>query len=231
MALQNRTGRRGFLIGAAGALVAFVPAFQQLISLPDRSVAEATLSQQAGGPEPPMSSERPDKPRTPLPSSPPIADRAVSGVVLEVRSDGLRIESGQRGEGLVRFTRDTIIWKGGYGSGLAVEVGDRVTVRGNVVSGPEGFTVQAERLWSNIVNLVGSARSMKSTPNGLVFEIDDRRKAIRQIEVVGQTSLAESGVESLFQDHPVFPSDGQQIQVVGLERKDGSVLATRLFLD
>lgn len=208
-------------------LVAFVPAARSLGLGPNKDVTPAALAQ----PRPPQ----PPGPPPPPPPPPPVGaslvvERFASGSVMEVNDKRILLTNPTRGTLVLHLSRTTAVWKGGWDSGRPIEVGDQVAAWGEPRAG--GTEYDVEKMWVNIVNLQGRISNVRQGPSGPQFRLQDRYLGPQQVAMQSTTLINRpDGRETPFGADLVAPRDGQFLQVIGLRLKDGSVQATRVFLD
>lgn len=223
---QKRQPRRGFLKKALIGLVAFVPAVGALVAQNPRGILRASPA----GAVDPAAQVPPPPPPPPPPGTLLFARKSVSGVVTGIGAAEINVRAG-RGAGVVVVEPATKVWKGDYDWGLPIEVGDSIKARGELKEDSDSFRLDAETVWINIVNLIGPVSNPRSSPSGLEFTLHDRHGRAFSLEIDGRTLVNRPNTpEQTFRVNPVNLADGQVVQVIGLDLRNGSVLARRVFL-
>ena len=228
MDLFRRLSRRSFVLKVSAALLAFIPAATGLARGAEGDSNPVGPSPTPNPQPPSPGQEPPPGPRTQAPA------RSVNGIAIEVSQGELLIESRKYGPTRVLLSPTTPIWKGGWGSGRPIEVGDKVSVRGTdeIAERSGEVVVEAEKIWVNIVNLFGPISEISSTADGIQFTLEDRHGRVVSIEIDAATQDATGpGGEVPYLGSGASLADSQVIQVIGLDRGDGTILATRVFLD
>lgn len=143
----------------------------------------------------------------------------LEGYILQIEGNRLTIENEERLSTLL-ITDKTRLWKGKVTSLDQVEPGDYVYALG--VPGKE---VVATKVWVNIANFYGTV--VDTRDDGLTLRIGGPRSEDLLTVYVNTDTL-------LNEEHPVDPEalglrQGQFMQALGVYRKDGSLVATRLW--
>jgi hypothetical protein len=121
---------------------------------------------------------------------------------------------------------ETRIWKGKWDSDLPIEVGDFFYGYGE--PSEDGMVYEMEQMEVNIVSLRGGVLGVEKVSKGLDVRLDEVRKDKPYlIHITPETLILGPDGEIPFGEFDLQPGDGMQI--VGLQLKDGSVLATRVF--
>lgn len=156
------------------------------------------------------------------------ADRVpnyVGGTVLGVRSRQIQLRS-IRGTFILRLSSTSQVWKGSWNSGATIDVGDRIDARGTPQSG--GY-FDVERMWVNITNLIGPVSSFHESGDILQLTQRDRFVGPRAVTIDRQTTITAKSGERLYVPGEFPLAEGEVLQVIGLQLKDGSIRATRVF--
>lgn len=168
---------------------------------------------------------------SPPPPPPPDFDpdapsaNAVIGSVLEITPEHLIVTTTLASTYTIHLVPQTAIWNGGWNPDRAIEVGDEVSVSGQVDH--QAHTAIAEKIWVNLVSLAGTLASpVTYTPAGnLTFTLSDPRYGDFLIEVAsGQKIFSEDVGKELTPD-AIQWDIVRYVDVVGLKRKNGTVLA------
>jgi hypothetical protein len=209
-------------IGAG--LVAFVPAMKSLTS-----GARATVSQAAPSISPPPGiTAPPPPPVTPTPRQ--VIDNYAGGIATAVSGGQITLSAdpGSRSASLyLRLSTSTQIWEGDWNPGLPIEIGDHIDAWGN----PRGQDVlDVEKMWVNIVNLMGTISDIRQVQGGLQLQHQDSRMGAHTV-LVDQRTLVnrQANPEITYSAAAVSLDVGQFLQVIGLKLKDGTIKATRLL--
>ncbi len=197
------------------SLVAFVPAARALA---------------AGGGSPSSAGRMPIRSTANLPPPPPpgtslVIDKFVSGNVVALSLPQIRIRTEAPGDVLLYLSATTDVWEGRFVRTIPIEIGDRLTVWGTPRNGAKAFDV--EKLWINIVNLIGPISRIQPEGQGLRFSQRDRHMGATAVRIDPRTLIAGSaGLREPYSSRPIALREAQVIQVIGRRLKDGSVLAT-----
>ena len=198
---MNPISRRTFVKLGVG-LVAFVPAARALAAIPD------TPSVGAG--------TRTGRRR---------AEKYLGGWVIGVAPGQLKVRA-YDGQYVAQISKDSEIWKGDWDKNATIEAGDRIEARG---TRRDGWYFDVERMWVNIVNLIGPVSNIRETTEHLQLTQQDRFRGPLSVAVDRRTLIVSSGQEQLYAPGQLRLIPGQRPQIIGLLLKDGSVRATRVF--
>ena len=148
-----------------------------------------------------------------------------------VNLDGKTIQIATANEEVdLELSSSTVIWDGiAWVANIPTEKGDFVTAWG-AWNPDHSFAVQ--KLYINIVNLQGRASNVLQGTGSGSFVIADQYGKTQQVIVAASTEIFEgsAGSGSGYLERPVLPQNGENVQVLGREMKDGSVLAVNLTL-
>lgn len=193
--------RRTFLKIGAG-LVAFIPAARALARHRGRASAQAT-----------------GRPAGRVPNY-------VGGTVLGVRPNQIQLRS-ISGTYILRLSASSQIWKGSWNAGATIDVGDRIDAQGTPQAG-DYFDV--ERMWVNIVNLIGPVSNLREDADTLQLTQRDRFRGQMAVTIDRQTAITSKSGERLYVPGQLTLAQGETTQIIGVRQKDGSVRATRIFV-
>lgn len=150
------------------------------------------------------------------------SDKAIDGLVTNISKDSLVITTTLGSKYTVTLTPQTQIWKGGWSSGLPIEMKDHIDITGNVNHSTK--IVTAEKIWVNIVSLSGVISNIKWVGTGtLQFNLRDVRygtflvKLSPSQKVLPPNGNREVPIDEIQWDKVKFAD------VVGLVLKDGLV--------
>ncbi len=196
---------RRILLKVGAGLVAFVPAARLLAAGPNE--------------------------RTPAPASPaqgpkPIANH-VGGTVEKIAPNLLAVKA-YNGTFTLRLSTTSEVWKGKYDRNAIIDVGDRVEAWGQ----PQpGNNLDVERMWVNIVNLVGPISNIADNASTVALTCRDRHRGSLKVTIDQETLIPNGTQEVRYTQGVLSLQEGKQLQIIGLKLKDGSVRATRVFPD
>lgn len=213
-------------IGAG--MVAFVPAMKSLTTdVRARGAAPAEVGASPPSNPPPGVAAPPSPPATVSPRH--IIENYAGGVVLSVTGSTitLRTDSGSRAAQIeLHLSSSTRIWEGSWGSSLPIEGGDHIDAWGT----PQGTNVLAvEKMWVNIVNLMGTVESVKQAPGGLQVQHQDSRTGTHSVVIDHRTIVDRQESPEVTYSSAIVLHPGQFLQIIGLRLKGGTVRATRLL--
>lgn len=198
---MNLSSRRTFVKIAIG-LLAFVPAARALATGVDSPPSPAG-SQSAGR-----------------------VEKYLGGSVTGVAPGQVKLRS-YDGEYVLRLTAGSQIWKGAWGNNAIIEVGDRIEAWGTRQDG--GF-FDVERMWVNIVNLIGPVSNIHEATDHLQLTQRDRFRGPLSVLIDSETLVVSNGAQQPYTPGQLHVTEGAAPQIIGLLLKDGSVRATRVFL-
>jgi uncharacterized protein DUF5666 len=147
-----------------------------------------------------------------------------------VKLDGKTIRIATANEEVdLEVSPSTVIWDGiTWVANIPTEAGDFVTAWG-VWNPDHSFAVQ--KLYINIVNLQGRVSNVSQGTGSGSFIIADQYGKTQRVIVAASSEIYEgAGSGSRYGEKPVLPQNGEDVQVIGREMKDGSVLAVNLSL-
>jgi Domain of unknown function (DUF5666) len=148
-----------------------------------------------------------------------------------VKLDGKTIRIATANEEVdLELSSSTVVWDGIiWVANIPTEAGDFVTAWG-VWNPDHSFAVQ--KLYVNIVNLQGRASNVSRGTGSGSFVIVDQYGKTQRVIVAASSEIYEGGAGSgsRYGEKPVLPQNGEDVQVIGREMKDGSVLAVNLSL-
>lgn len=148
----------------------------------------------------------------------------VGGRVVATASGRIDVEA-YDGRRSVLLPPAAAIWKGSWLPGHAVELGDAVKIWGT----PQGTDFLAQKVWVNIVNRRGPYTVVTRSPNLIVRQRDPRIDE-QEVEIgPGAEILADHMVSHFDPASTQVPATGA-MQVIGLERANAPILATRVWL-
>jgi len=196
---------RRILLKVGAGLVAFVPAARLLAAGPNE--------------------------HTPAPASPaegpkPIVNH-VGGTVEKIAPNLLAVKA-YNGTFTLRLSGTSEVWKGKYDRNAIIDVGDRVEAWGQ----PQpGNNLDVERMWVNIVNLVGPISNVADNASTVALTCRDRHRGSLKVTIDQETLISNGTQEVRYTQGALSLQEGKQLQIIGLKLKDGSVRATRVFPD
>jgi hypothetical protein len=164
---------------------------------------------------------------TPKPRVP--REKIIKGTIVAVDGDTIMIDSSKYGSVTLHLSDETRIWKGKWNSELPIEVGDFFYGYGEP---NEDRTIwKMEQMEVNIVNLRGGIISIKETSEGLTLQLEEAHdNQLYTIHVTPETLLmSDDGRDVPFSEAQVDLKLGDGVQIIGLKRKDGTVVATSIF--
>jgi hypothetical protein len=218
--------RRFFLKVGAG-LISFLPAARALANpeQPNRIFLPVVTS--------PSSSDMLD-----VPSPPPldwnpdaIIENYVDGTIVDIQENHILVDASGRGLMTLRTSSATLFWKGGWNSRFPIKVGDHIDAWGQPQA--DGRTINLEKMWANLVDVKGTVNNFVRGASLASVDFNDRS---------GDTwhTVLDSNTEILLpSDNPEPKADVHSVQIegeylgqlIGIRQDDGTILATRLFLD
>lgn len=218
---------RRFLLKVGAGLLAFVPAAKALAD-PDQPrkvflpfVTSAGSADTLSAPPPPP----PDW------DSDAIIENYIEGTVVGVTQSHILVDDRERGLMTLNVSPATSIWKGGWDSRFSIKAGDHIDAWGQPQA--DGRTVDLEKVWANLVDVKGLLGNFVRGASSSSLHCNDRHGEMFQV-------LLDDKTEILFpSDDPSSKANVSSVQidrdylgqVVGLRLGDGSILATRVFLD
>lgn len=219
--------KTGLKIGAG--LVAFVPVMRSLATDTRAAGSQATQPSPSSAISPPTGiSPPPPPPATVTPRH--IIQNYAGGNVVTVGENVITLKASpgsSRDTVELHLSASTQIWKGEWNPNAAIEVGDHVDAWGQ----PEGTNVlDVEKMWVNIVNLMGTISSIKQVQGGLLVQHQDSRTGAHTV-IIDQRTIVDSqgSLEITYSNASVALHVGQLLQIIGLRLKDGTIRATRLL--
>lgn len=151
-----------------------------------------------------------DSARTPASSR--LERSLVSGRVVSVAPDQIVVRTADQGCATLPLSLYEI-WENLWVKDIPIEIGDDVT------EADPGHGVP--RLYVNIVNLQGVVSNTRQEAGATFFDVwsEGSRNSVNSVRVEPQARVSGSG-----------PRENQSVRVIGRGLKDGSVLATTVFL-
>lgn len=154
---------------------------------------------------------------------------SVVGTIQKVTSDQILVDAGARGLVKLNLSSTSQIWKGEWNSKSPFQTGDEIDAWGKPQA--DGKIVELEKAWINIVSIDGVTRNLMH--NASNFNLDKQNVHSTPIICNEKTEIVMPSAQA----PAVMRASSLQIsaeyigQVIGLRLGDGSVLATRIFLD
>lgn len=222
--------RRSFLSKVGLGLVAFIPAAKVLMGKAEARTARPTdstgpISASTAG-APPSSTQPPNP--APPPTKPQVEQRFSQGIALSVSTSQIAINSLNRGNETIHLGAQTDLWEGRWVKDLPTSQGDTVTAWGQRRS--DG-SLDAEKLWVNIKNVIGSVVSAASGAAPQTFAVNGQRQGSVSVKLDPRTLVAHRGSpKAALGTAAIQLSAGESIQVIGREL-NGIVLATDMYID
>lgn len=161
-------------------------------------------------------------PRVPL-------EKIIGGTVVEINEDYVVADSSAHGLVTLYISPETRIWKGKWDSDLPIEVGNFFYGYGEPKE--NGTVYEMEQMEVNIVSLRGGVLNVEKTSEGLDVQLDESREGRAYlIRITSETLISKPGREDVpFGETSLDLQPGDGVQIIGLQLKDGSVVATRVF--
>lgn len=211
---MKRISRRQFIKVLVG-LFAFIPTIKVLADLNDEEQLDLKLT---------------DEP--PLPHPPPDAvsvaiENYSSGNAIELSAEKILIQTFE-GDVMLHISPKTEVWEGLWVKEIPIEIGSHIIAWGER-QGDGSLLV--EKMWVDIVNLLGSILDITEDQDSLQIVIDEKRSG-SEIKVVVNERFAtsEDGQHKVqFGSEPIVIYKGQIVQVIGRRFEDGTVLATNFL--
>jgi len=165
----------------------------------------------------------------PPPHSPLVPlENIIGGTVVEVEETRIVISTADRGQVTLQIVPETRIWKGKWDSQLPIEVGD--FLYGYGVPNEESTVFEMEQLEVNIVSLRGPVSSVTQTAAGVDIVLEESYTGVPTlVHIESDTLVTTDSGENAFEETPIEVEVGDGFQIIGLQLRDGSVLATRIF--
>jgi len=196
--------RRSFLV-FAGSMAVAAPVLKGLIF--DRVVAQTPPN-----PFPPQ-------------ETPVIPDKYLDGVVTAVGKEDLSADT-FRGALTIQLPAASDIWKGGFGTDIPIEVGDRFYAWGDLT---DDANFAAEKIHFNIRNEIGPVSDLALTDTGDASFVLAGRSGQFQVITSDRTMVVrEDGSEVAFRNVGNLIAPGSLVQVLGLARA-GKLEATIVY--
>lgn len=222
-----RVNRRSFLASVLLGLIAFIPA--------GIALARTNGGSRIFGVQPPTKPAETSAGLGPPPPPPDnleqlVIDKYVEGTVTAVAPDRITIAAVDGSSTILHFTPSTEVWEGRWVARIPIEPNDQVIVWGTrQIDG----SLSLEKIWVNLVNLIGKSSSIREDGSRIELICNDRYKGEVRVAITEDSFIADSqsATKRSFKDHRIKPTDGQLIQVIGRQSKDGLVLATDVYLD
>lgn len=199
--MAKTVSRRTFVKVAAG-LIAFVPAAQVLALSPGSARAASV---------PRSGAER--------------IENYLGGYASKVAPDNIQLRT-YEGDYTLHLSGTTEIWKGKYDRSAVIEVGDRIEAWGQPRLGGH---LDVERMWVNIVNLIGQISDIRQGPGVVYLTHQDRFRGPMSVVVDNSTLVPATAGEAPFAADRIALPEGRRLQIIGLLLKDGTVRATRIL--
>ncbi len=165
------------------------------------------------------------KPPTPNPQVP--IEKIIDGTVVEVKGNEIVVSNTVRGLVTLHIVPETRIWKGKWDSKAPIEPGDFFYGYGE--PNKTGTVYKMEQMEVNIVNLRGAVLSVNKTAEGTDIEFEEAHLGKLTVHVTAETLVTTEKGENPFSETPIDIKTGDGFQLIGLQLKDGTVLATRIF--
>lgn len=170
-----------------------------------------------------------DVPDEPPPAHPRVPlEKIIKGTIVEIDENHIVADNSARGLIKLHVSPETRIWKGKWNSDLPIEVGDFFYGYGE--PNEDGTVYEMEQMEVNIVSLRGGVLSIERVSKGLQVQLDEVHKDKSYlVHITQETLILGQDGEFPFGEVPLGLQPGDGVQVIGLQLKDGSVLATRVF--
>lgn len=149
----------------------------------------------------------------------------VGGTVTGVRPGQIQLHS-YDGNYTLQLSAISQIWKGAWDRNATIEAGDRIDASGT--RRPGGY-FDVERMWVNIVNLIGPVSNAREGTDSVQFTQRDRFRGPISVVIDRQTAVVSNAQKQMFAPGQLHLAQGKVLQTIGVRFKDGSVHATRVF--
>lgn len=167
-------------------------------------------------------------------SSPPATQQQtpvenfISGEVVKLSPNQIVLKRQDRAIVVLHLSPKTDVWSGLWVKSIPVQVGDRIYA--DVKRRPDG-SFDIRRMWVNIINLVGNISSVEKNPPGLQIGIENRLLGSVVVQIDPRTQVNRQGKETPYSATPVELYKGETVRIIGRRLRDGSAIATKLFLE
>jgi len=168
-----------------------------------------------------------ETPPNPFPrqETPVVPAKYLDGVVTAVGRDTLSADT-FRGALTIQLPDSSGVWKGGFGSGVPIEVGDQFYAWGDLTTKDQ---FAAEKIHFNIRNEIGPISELQVTSAGDASFVLAGRSGQFQVVTNDRTTIVHSdGTEVPFRGEDKLIAPGAMVQVLGLAR-GGKLEATIVY--
>lgn len=184
------------------------------------SLANGSSSQSAPVSPTPVSSP-PARQQTPV-------ENFVSGEVMKLSPDEIVVKKQDRAIVVLHLSPKTDVWSGLWVKSIPIQVGDQIYA--DVKRRTDGsFDIQ--KMWVNIVNLVGNISSVEKKTPGLQINLENPSLGSVVVKIDPRTLVNRQGKETPYSVTPIELHEGEVVRIIGRRLRDGSAIATKLILD
>lgn len=151
--------------------------------------------------------------------------RYVRGNVLKATAGQVQLLS-PWGQVTLLLSPTSQIWKGAWDRAAPIAIADEIKAWGQ----PQAdATFAVERMWVNIVNLIGPISGATPIAGGVRVQQQDRHTGLHTVTIDARTMVEQDGRDRAYSSEVVQLREGQRWQTIGLQVANGSVQATRLL--
>jgi hypothetical protein len=90
-------------------------------------------------------------------------------------------------------------------------------------------TFAVERMWVNIVNLIGPISGATTIAGGVRVQQQDRHTELHTVTIDARTIVEQDGRDHTYSSEVMQLREGERWQIIGVQLANGSVQATRLL--
>lgn len=157
--------------------------------------------------------------------------RIAKGAVLAVQGDSVLIKDRYADKLRLVITDESLVWKGKYNRGKdfsnyshMIEPGDTIIARGERKA--DQFMV--EKIYANISNAYITVDEVSTKPDEIVIYYTDKAKRKGAVKVRADYLGDKTLYQRILDNHQQLR--GRVVQIIGLSQKDGTTIATNLFM-
>lgn len=155
-------------------------------------------------------------------------ENILSGQVVKVSSKEILLKQQDRTNIVLHLLPATDIWEGLWVKSVPIAVGDRIKAK---VKRRSDGVFEAQKIWINVINLVGDISKVEKKANGLLLKLQNRYLGSVIVVIDPRTEVTLKGKQVTFSTSPVELHAGEQVRIIGRRLRNGVVIATNLLFE
>ena len=155
-------------------------------------------------------------------------ENVLSGQVVKVSPKEILLRQQERNDIVLHLLPTTDIWEGLWVKSIPIAVGDHIKAK---VARRSNGVFEAQKIWVNVVNLVGDISKVEKKADGLLLNLQNRYLGSVVVAIDPRTEVTLKGKQVTFSTSSVELHAGEQVRIIGRRLRNGVVIATNLLFE